>query len=78
MNHKSEAVQQITTSAGNMTFDATSGLNYSFDQENRITGAAGYTYTYDGDGNRVIKANGNTASQRHALLVHDAGRGGGI
>jgi hypothetical protein len=48
--------------AGNMTFDATSSLNYSFDQENRITGAAGYTYTYDGDGSRVRKSNGNTAS----------------
>lgn len=48
--------------AGNMTYDATSGLNYSFDQENRITGAAGYTYTYDGDGNRVRKSNGNAAS----------------
>jgi RHS repeat-associated protein len=48
--------------AGNMTFDATANLNYSFDQENRITGAAGYTYTYDADGNRVRKSNGNTAS----------------
>ena len=48
--------------AGNMTFDATSSLNYSFDQENRITGAAGYTYTYDGDGNRVRKSNGNLAA----------------
>ena len=48
--------------AGNMIHDATSTLNYNFDQENRLTGAAGYTYTYDGDGNRVIKANGTTAS----------------
>jgi RHS repeat-associated protein len=48
--------------AGNMTFDATASLSYNFDQENRITGAAGYTYTYDGDGNRVRKSNGNTAS----------------
>jgi RHS repeat-associated protein len=45
-----------------MTFDATSGLSYAFDQENRITGAAGYTYTYDDGGNRVIKANGTSAS----------------
>ena len=28
-----------------MTHDATTGNNYSYDQENRITGAAGYTYT---------------------------------
>jgi RHS repeat-associated protein len=48
--------------AGNMTYDATAALNYSFDQENRITGANGYTYTYDGDGNRVIKSNGNLAA----------------
>jgi RHS repeat-associated protein len=48
--------------AGNMTHDATANLDYHFDQENRLTGAAGYTYTYDGDGNRVIKSSGNTAS----------------
>jgi RHS repeat-associated protein len=48
--------------AGNMTFDATASLNYTFDQENRLTGAAGYTYTYDGDGNRVRKSNGNLAA----------------
>ena len=40
---------------------ATASLNYAFDQENRLTGADGYTYTYDGDGNRVRKSNGNTA-----------------
>jgi RHS repeat-associated protein len=48
--------------AGNMTYDATASLNYTFDQENRLTGAAGYTYTYDGDGNRVRKSNGNLAA----------------
>jgi len=48
--------------AGNMIHDATSGLNYNFDQENRITGAAGYTYTYDADGNRVEKSNGSTGT----------------
>jgi RHS repeat-associated protein len=48
--------------AGNMTHDATSGLNYTYDVENRITGAGGYTYTYDGDGNRVEKANGSTGT----------------
>jgi RHS repeat-associated protein len=48
--------------AGNMLHEATSGLNYTWDQENRLTGAAGYTYTYDGDGNRVRKSNGNTAT----------------
>ena len=48
--------------AGNMTHDATSGLSYTFDQENRVTGANGYAYTYDGDGNRVRKSNGTLAA----------------
>jgi RHS repeat-associated protein len=47
--------------AGNMTYDATAALNYTFDQENRITGTGGYTYAYDGNGNRVRKSNGNLA-----------------
>ena len=41
-----------------MTFDATATLGYTLDQENRLTGASGYAYTYDGDGNRVRKSNG--------------------
>jgi RHS repeat-associated protein len=48
--------------AGNMTYDATASLSYTFDQENRLTGAGGYTYTYDADGNRVRKSNGNLAA----------------
>jgi RHS repeat-associated protein len=48
--------------AGNMTFDATASLSYTFDQENRLTGASGYAYTYDSDGNRVRKSNGNLAA----------------
>jgi RHS repeat-associated protein len=49
--------------AGNMTFNATPPVQtYTYDQENRLTGAAGYTYTYDGDGNRVRKSNGNLAA----------------
>ncbi len=48
--------------AGNMTFNATPPTQtYTYDQENRLTGAAGYTFTYDADGNRVRKSNGNTA-----------------
>jgi RHS repeat-associated protein len=47
--------------AGNMTYDATASLSYTFDQENRITGAGGYTYIYDSDGNRVRKSNGTLA-----------------
>jgi RHS repeat-associated protein len=48
--------------AGNMTRDATTGLNYTYDAENRITGAGGYTYTYDADGNRVEKSKGSTGT----------------
>jgi len=48
--------------AGNMTYDATAGLSYNFDQENRLTGAAGYAYTYDGDGNRVRKSTSSTGT----------------
>jgi hypothetical protein len=47
---------------GNMTHDATTGNNYSYDAENRITGAGGYAYTYDADGNRVEKSNGSTGT----------------
>ena len=49
--------------AGNMTFNATPPTQtYTYDQENRLTGAAGYTYTYDADSNRVRKSNGNLAA----------------
>jgi RHS repeat-associated protein len=48
--------------AGNVTLDATTGLSYSYDAENRITGAGGYAYTYDSDGNRVKKSNGSTGT----------------
>jgi len=46
-----------------MTFNATPPTqNYSYDQENRLTGAAGYAYTYDGDGNRVRKSSGTAGT----------------
>jgi RHS repeat-associated protein len=49
--------------AGNMTFNATPPTQtYTYDQENRLTGAAGYAYTYDGDGNRVRKSTGSTGT----------------
>jgi RHS repeat-associated protein len=45
--------------AGNMTFNATPPAQaYNYDQENRLTSAGGYTYTYDTEGKRVIKSNG--------------------
>jgi RHS repeat-associated protein len=46
--------------AGNMMHDATGNLNYVYDSENRIAGAAGFIYTYDADGNRVENSNGST------------------
>jgi RHS repeat-associated protein len=49
--------------AGNMTFNATPPTQtYTYDQENRLTGAAGFAYTYDGDGNRVRKSSGTTGT----------------
>jgi RHS repeat-associated protein len=49
--------------AGNMTRNVTPTVQtYNYDEENRLTGAAGYAYTYDGDGNRVIKSNGSTGT----------------
>jgi hypothetical protein len=60
--HATGLPDYLYDAAGNMTHDATAGLDYTFDQENRITGAGGYTYTYDADGNRVKKSNGTGAS----------------
>src|SRR5450432_256565 len=45
-----------------MTSDPTDGLTLTYDPENRIQGAGGYTYTYDADGNRVKKTNGSTGT----------------
>jgi RHS repeat-associated protein len=47
-------------SAGNLVLNATCPTGsftptYSYDIEDRLTGTAGYTYVYDGDGNRVKK-----------------------
>lgn len=47
--------------AGNMTYDVSRSLNYSFDPENRISSAGGYTYAYDADGSRVEKTTGGTS-----------------
>jgi hypothetical protein len=45
-----------------MTNDG-SGHTYTYDIENRLSGTAGWTYGYDGDGERVKKCNPcNTAS----------------
>ncbi|MGB6667074.1 MAG: hypothetical protein WBE73_01915, partial [Candidatus Acidiferrum sp.] len=44
--------------AGNLTQPGTIGGPYVYDAENHLTSADGVTYTYDGDGNRVMKSNG--------------------
>jgi len=48
--------------AGSMRHDVATGLDYNYDAENRIPGAAGYKYTYDADGNRVKKSNGSAGT----------------
>jgi hypothetical protein len=61
--------------AGNMTFNATPPTqNYTYDQENRLTGAAGYTYTYDADGNRVRKSSGSTGTLYWYMTPGNRGR----
>jgi RHS repeat-associated protein len=57
-NNRISTAGYVYDAAGNMTSDGL-GHTYTYDQENRIAGAAGYTYTYDADGNRVKKANGS-------------------
>lgn len=42
--------------AGNLIIDGTN--TYTYDAENRLITAGGVTYSYDGDGNRVMKSNG--------------------
>jgi hypothetical protein len=42
--------------AGDVTYDGI--YDYSWDAENRLALAAGVTYTYDGDGQRVQKSSG--------------------
>ncbi len=45
--------------AGNLTtVPPPGGASYTYDAENRMTSAAGVTYTYDGDGKRVQKSTG--------------------
>ena len=59
----SSSTNRITTAgycydaAGNM-LGMSSCSEYTYDAENRMTSAAGITYTYDGDGKRVKKSSG--------------------
>ncbi|MGC2744270.1 MAG: RHS repeat-associated core domain-containing protein, partial [Candidatus Angelobacter sp.] len=47
--------------AGNLT-NYTAPGQYAYDQENRLSSTAGTTYTYDGDGERVLKSNTSTGA----------------
>jgi RHS repeat-associated protein len=46
--------------AGNLLSYLTA--NYTYDEENRLLSAAGMTYMYDGNGERVLKANTSTGA----------------
>jgi RHS repeat-associated protein len=49
----------VYDAAGNLTNTPNpGGLAMQYDAENRMTSAAGVTYSYDGDGKRVAKSNG--------------------
>jgi RHS repeat-associated protein len=56
----------VYDAAGNMTTDVTDGVTAFYDQENRVStatsGGITTTYSYDSDGNRVIKSNGSTGT----------------
>jgi uncharacterized protein RhaS with RHS repeats len=61
--HATGGSDYLYDAARNMTFNATPPTqNYTYDQENRLTGAAGFAYTYDGDGNLVRKSNSSTGT----------------
>jgi RHS repeat-associated protein len=47
--------------AGNLT-NYTSPGQYVYDQENRLSSTAGMTYTYDGNGERVLKSDTSTGA----------------
>ena len=48
----------VYDAVGNLTQPGPIGGPYVYDAENHLTSADGVTYTYDGDGNRVMKSNG--------------------
>src|SRR5882724_7104875 len=59
--HATGGSDYLYDAAGNLTFNATPPTQtYTYDQENRLTGAAGYAYTYDGDSNRVRKSSSSS------------------
>jgi RHS repeat-associated protein len=60
-NGTNQLSNQTYDNAGNVVLDQ-QGNHFSYDAEGRIiTGGTG-TYTYDGDGNRVVKTNGSATT----------------
>src|ERR1035437_6399353 len=59
VNPTNQVVGLAYDAAGDVTSDNL-GNNWSYDAEGRVSTVAGYTYTYDGDGNRVIKSGTNS------------------
>jgi RHS repeat-associated protein len=66
LNSSATPQNQITgdtyDTAGNITA-IPSVATYTFNAENQLTATAGLTYAYDGDGKRVEKASGGTATK---------------
>ncbi|PYV68508.1 MAG: hypothetical protein DMG96_36250 [Acidobacteria bacterium] len=62
-NNKNQINGYCYDAAGNLLGPtACPNTTYSYDAENRLTGTAGWTYTYDGDGKRVKKTNGSAGT----------------
>jgi RHS repeat-associated protein len=58
----------VYDAAGNLTNTPNpGGLTMQYDAENRMTSAAGVSYTYDGDGKRVMKSTAGTPPQPFKL-----------
>jgi RHS repeat-associated protein len=65
-NQRSDSGQGYDA-AGNQTL-MNPQITLTYDAENRQTAAGGYTYTYDGDGRRVMKTGGGVTT----VFVYDA------
>ncbi|HTD21029.1 MAG TPA: RHS repeat-associated core domain-containing protein [Terriglobales bacterium] len=66
----------VYDAAGNLS--AYQFAQYTYDPENRLQGTAGFTYTYDGDGQRVLKSQGGTPSKRYwSMFGHTLAEGDG-
>jgi hypothetical protein len=56
-NTKNQLTSYNYAAAGNL-ISIPSVATYTYNAENRLTATAGVTYTYDGDGKRVMKSSG--------------------